>query len=197
MLGMPGPVACSAGLVDQDLGRGARTGGGLSPLWLIAAYSLPTRAIGNQLALPWHHPEDLKFFRQMTLDHAVIMGRRSFEALGRKPLPRRTNIVVSRQPGLHYPGTGVTVCRSLPEAIDHAARSGTQPPFVIGGGEVYRQAIPLVTRMYLTEIRAAHPGDAFFPEIVPSQWREQSRRESDDGHLVFLTLDRVTVEAHA
>ncbi len=157
----------------------------LDPLSLIAAYARG-RVIGSNLDLPWHHPEDLRFFKEKTLGHPVIMGRRSFEALGCKPLPKRPNYVITRNRSLAY--EGVEVFNSLESALEHSRSNGTQPPFVIGGGEVYAQALPYVTTMYLTEIDEEHPGDAYFPEFDLAQWRVAERRTS--GPLTFLTLER-------
>lgn len=155
----------------------------MEPLNLMVAYARD-RVIGRGGRLPWHHPEDLRHFRDTTMGHAVIHGRRSYESLGR-PLPGRRNIVVTRRPD--YEAPGCEVVNDLDAAIA-AARASDPEPFVLGGEEIYRQALPLVTRMYLTEIDEAHEGDTFFPEFDEAEWREVDRRES--GPLVFRTLER-------
>lgn len=125
--------------------------------------------IGRAGALPWHLPGDLKRFRTRTLGHHVVMGRRTWESIGR-PLPGRTNVVVSRDPTLSLPGC--TVVASLQAAIELAAAAGERELFVIGGGELYREALPRADRIYLTRVRAAPDGDAFFPALEPAAWAE-------------------------
>jgi dihydrofolate reductase len=114
------------------------------------------------------------------------MGRRTAESLKYRPLPKRRNLVVTRQAGLELPG--FEVFNDLGQAID-AARTSDPLPFVIGGGELYTLALPLVTTMYLTLVDRDHPGDAFFPRFDHAQWHERERRTS--GALVFLTLERL------
>ncbi len=152
-------------------------------LTLVAAASR-NRVIGKDGQLPWHEPEDLKYFRTVTTGHAIIMGRKTWDALG-KPLPKRRNIVVTRQAGLTIPGAEVFA--SLADAIA-AARTTDREPQVIGGGQLYALALPLATRVLLTEVQREVDGDAWFPELGP-EWRETSRRES--GALAFLVYERV------
>jgi dihydrofolate reductase len=154
----------------------------MAPLSLIAAMST-NRVIGNKGQLPWHEPEDMEHFKRTTLGHAVIMGRATYDALGR-PLPRRRNIVVTR----HVMRLPCEVTHTLEEAVA-MARTTDPEPFIIGGGQIYTQALPLVTRMYLTIVQKEAEGDAFFPEFAEAQWREVERRTS--GILLFRTLDRI------
>jgi dihydrofolate reductase len=126
--------------------------------------------IGKDNRLPWHIPEDLKRFRALTMGHHIIMGRRTWESIGR-PLPGRTSVVVSRRPD--YSAPGALVVHSLAEAL--AACAGDDEAFVIGGAQIYREALPLAERIYLTRIDADYAGDAFFPSISQEQWREVSR----------------------
>lgn len=156
----------------------------MQPLSAIVAYDR-NRVIGAAGDLPWHHPADLKHFKQTTLGHAVIHGRKSYEALG-KPLPKRVNIVITRQAG--YSAPGCEVVADVPSAIE-AARKHDPEPFILGGGEIYRLAMPWTTRLYLTEIDEAHDGDTTFPEIDEAEWRETERRV--DGVLTFRTLERI------
>jgi dihydrofolate reductase len=158
-------------------------GAALQPLAMIAAMS-KNRVIGDQGRLPWHEPEDQRFFRTTTLDHALIMGRKTFECLGR-PLPRRRNIVITRQPA--WAMAGVEVVATLAEAIA-LARTSDAMPFIGGGGEIYTLALPLATRIYLTVVDVEVIGDAYFPELAPASWRESERRSS--GRLLFRTLER-------
>ena len=132
------------------------------------------RAIGNKNQLLWHLPEDLRHFRQMTRNQTVIMGRKTWESLpaAYRPLPQRHNIVVSHDPA--YLVKGATLAHSINDAIRLAGEA--EEVFVIGGAEVYRQSLPMATRLYLTEVAEDSPGDSYFPEFSPNEWREVSRR---------------------
>ncbi len=155
------------------------------PLSLIAAMSR-NRVIGNRGDLPWHEPEDLAHFKHTTSGHAVIMGRKTAESLKFRPLPRRRNLVVTRQHELVLPG--FEVFTDLDVAI-RAARASDPDPFIIGGGELYTLALPQVTTMYLTVVERDCEGDAFFPLFDEARWQERERRLS--GMLLFRTLDRL------
>ena len=157
----------------------------MEALTLIAAMS-SNRVIGAAGQLPWHEPEDLRFFKATTAGHAVIMGRKTWDALGR-PLPKRRNLVVTRQTGLV--ANGAEVYPTLDAAVT-AARLSDVEPMVIGGGEIYRQALASATRIHLTEVRGEVAGDATFPELDPALWGVVSERES--GRLVFRTYSRRT-----
>ena len=140
---------------------------------IIAAMADDQRVIGISNTLPWHLPEDLKHFRKMTTGHPILMGRKTYESIGR-PLPKRENIVITRN--ANYQALGCVVKHSLEEAIAHC--TGRDEIFIIGGAELYKQAIPLADRMYLTEIIIQPPdrflvtfeGDAYFPEFSTSDW---------------------------
>ena len=134
------------------------------PLALVAAMAR-NRVIGNAGQLPWHEPADLAHFKRITSGHAVIMGRKTWEALGR-PLPKRRNLVVTRQSG--FSASGIEVYATLEAAIT-AARTTDPEPHIIGGGEIYALALPLATRVELTEIDAEPAGDAWFPAL-PGTW---------------------------
>jgi dihydrofolate reductase len=134
------------------------------PLALVAAMAR-NRVIGNQGQLPWHEPADLAHFKRITTGHAVIMGRKTWESLGR-PLPRRRNLVVTRQSGFTAPG--IEVHATLDSAIA-AARATDPEPHVIGGGEIYALALHLATRIELTEIATDTQGDAWFP-VLDANW---------------------------
>jgi dihydrofolate reductase len=149
-------------------------------LTLIAAVGA-NNVIGRDNALPWQLPEDLRHFKRVTLGHTLIMGRRTFESIGR-PLPGRQTIVLSTQPG--WSAEGARVCRSLPDAL--AAAAGIV--FIAGGAEVYRQALPGARRILLTRVDQSPTGDAFFPELEPAEWTE-AEREQRDGYA-FVTLVR-------
>lgn len=143
--------------------------------------------IGANGRLPWHLPEDLKRFKRLTIGHAVIMGRRTWESLG-KPLPGRRNIVLTRTRG--YDAPGASVVATLDAAL--ALCAGHPDVFVIGGSELYRSALPLAHTLELTEIRRDYEGDARFPTWDRAAWRE-TRRERHAGGT-GLSFDFVTYE---
>ncbi|MEA5098010.1 MAG: dihydrofolate reductase [Burkholderiaceae bacterium] len=146
-------------------------------LALIAAVG-PDGTIGSDNKMPWHMPRDLRFFRRVTTGHTVIMGRKTFEAIGCKPLPKRRNIVVTRNPLFEAPQC--VVAHSLDAALETVR--GEKRVFVIGGGELYRQAIDIADEIYLTEIQDCHPNcrlfplfesDTVFPPIPEEHWERQ------------------------
>jgi dihydrofolate reductase len=143
-------------------------------LSLIAAVAR-NRVIGRNNELLWQLPGDMRHFRETTRGRPVLMGRKTWESLPEKfrPLPGRRNVVVSRNP--HYAAPGAELAGSLAEAIEKAGGGGSGEIFVIGGADLYAQALPLAERLYLTEIAAEFSGDAFFPEISPDKWQEISR----------------------
>lgn len=123
--------------------------------------------IGSGNRMPWHISEDLRRFKAITTGHPVVMGRKTFESLGR-PLPNRTNVVITRNPD--YVAAGAEVAGSLEDAL--AMFPGGEEVFVIGGGEIYRQAMSIADRLYITRIGMAFDGDTYFPAIDPLRWRE-------------------------
>lgn len=133
------------------------------------------RAIGRKGSIPWHIPEELRLFRELTTGHAVIMGRATFESIGR-PLPDRYNIVLSRTMPL---AAGVEVCRSLEEALAKA-EGAKRHIFIIGGESVYRQALPLADAMVISVIRKDYAGDAFFPDFDPTDWSLEKEEEHEE-----------------
>ncbi|TQI78788.1 dihydrofolate reductase [Serratia fonticola] len=140
---------------------------------LIAALAAD-RVIGMENAMPWHLPADLAWFKRNTLNKPVIMGRKTFESIGR-PLPGRLNIVLSSQPGTH---PGVTWVTSVDEAL--AVAGEVEEVMVMGGGRVYTQFLPKANRLYLTHIDAEVGGDAYFPDYEPDEW-ETSFSEFHDA----------------
>ena len=126
------------------------------------------QVIGKDNGIPWYLPADLQYFKRTTLGHHVIMGRKSFESIGR-PLPRRTNIVVTRD--LFFTASNCLVAHSLEEAISIAVENEETEAFVIGGGEIYRQSMPFLDRVYLTRVDIEVEGDVFFPELPAEEWK--------------------------
>jgi dihydrofolate reductase len=158
---------------------------------LIAAAS-DNDVIGKDNDLPWHLPDDFRFFKRTTKGHHVIMGRRTWESQG-KPLPGRVNIVVSSRRDYETPGA--TLVSSLDEALEIARAAGEDEAFVIGGTRLYAEALEIADRIYLTRVHATLEGDAHFPPYDPAQWRElaRERHEADDRHayaFTILTLER-------
>ena len=145
--------------------------------------------IGADNAIPWRIPEDLRHFRAVTLGHAVVMGRLTFESLGR-PLPDRTDVVVSRQPG--WSADGATAVGSLEDALA-AAREVPGDVMVIGGAQIYAAAMPLADVQVLTEVHQTPDGDTRYPEFDRDQWHE-TERERHDGYD-FVRLERRRDEA--
>lgn len=132
--------------------------------------------IGNKGKLPWHLPADLKRFKELTMGHHIIMGRKTYESIGRL-LPGRTTVIVTRRPDYHVPGA--IVAHSLEEAI--AACKGDDEIFVVGGAEIFREALPIAGRIYATEIHTEVEGDVFFPEWNKSDWKEIGRTRCQNG----------------
>lgn len=145
------------------------------------------RVIGANGALPWHLPADLRRFKAVTMGHHLLMGRTTFESIGR-PLPGRTSIVLTRDRSVAIPG--VHVVHSLAEGIDRAA--GDPELFVIGGEEVFRATLPIADRILLTEIRLDVAGDTVFPEVDPAAWTVVSTEPLPDPVLdaTFSVLER-------
>lgn len=143
---------------------------------LIAALA-ENRCIGIDNKLPWYLPEDLKYFKAATTGKPIIMGRTTFDSLG-KPLPNRTNIVITRN--AEFAHEGVKVAHSLEEALKISEAvahiQGGDEVVVIGGAQIYALALPLADRLYLTEVHKSVEGDAFFPEFDKAQWSEVERR---------------------
>jgi dihydrofolate reductase len=147
--------------------------------------------IGFNGGLPWHLPEDLKRFKRLTLGKPVIMGRRTHESIGR-PLPGRHNLVVSRQSGLVF--AGCTVAGSLKAAF--AAAGDVTEVCVIGGAQLYRDALPVADRVHLTRVHARVAADTFLPDLDPVAWHEVAREDhaADERHALpysFMILERI------
>ncbi|MCX7181727.1 MAG: dihydrofolate reductase [Candidatus Methylopumilus sp.] len=156
-------------------------------LSIIVAMS-SNRVIGVNNSLPWHLSEDLKHFKTLTTGHTIIMGRKTYESIG-KPLPNRRNIVISRNLNAFY--GGVEVVHSLEDAF--STSSNDEEVFIIGGSNIYEQSLHLVEHLYITEIKKAFEGDAFFPEIDKSLWTESAREthtSSDGLEFSFVSLQK-------
>ncbi|HEY8606744.1 MAG TPA: dihydrofolate reductase [Noviherbaspirillum sp.] len=146
------------------------------------------RGIGVDNKLPWHLPEDLAHFKRLTTGHPIVMGRKTYESIGR-PLPNRRNVVITRNPA--WRAEGVEAVGSIEQALRLLA--GT-PAFLIGGAQIFEQALGLADRMIVTEIDKRFDCDTFFPEVDATQWREVARERfhSEDNacDYAFVTLER-------
>lgn len=131
--------------------------------------------IGRDGGLPWHLAEDLAHVKRVTMGHALVMGRRTYESIGR-PLPGRTTVVVTHQTG--WAAEGVTVAASVEDALS-IARTLDDEVYVMGGTEVFRAALPVADRLLITEVAGEPEGDTYFPEVDWSQWREVAREQRD------------------
>lgn len=162
---------------------------------LIAAVS-KNMVIGKKNDLPWHLPDDMKFFMQKTKGHHVIMGRKNYDSIPEKfrPLPNRTNIVVTHQPNFKAPGC--IVVHAVEKGIEIAKGNGEEEVYIIGGADIYRLGMKHTQRMYLTEIDAVIEGDTYFPEFNRKEWKEISRihHSTDDRHKYafdFVIYDHI------
>jgi dihydrofolate reductase len=171
------------------------SGGNLPAIILVAAVA-ENAVIGRDGALPWRLRSDMQHFRRLTLGRPVVMGRKTYESIG-KPLKNRTNIVVSRDPDFSAPG--VVVARSLEAALaaarDDAQQRGADAIAIIGGSGIFQETMPLADRLEITTVHASPSGDTFFPAIDAAVWREAARvrhpaAPQDDADVSFITYVR-------
>lgn len=154
------------------------------------------RVIGSDNDIPWYLPADLKYFKKTTLNHHIIMGRKTFQSIGR-PLPKRTNIVLTRD--LFFVATNCLVANSIEHALNIAADNGEKEAFIIGGAQIYELAMPLVDRIYLTEVDVDIPEDkpvVKFPELPIGVWKEVAAEahqpdEKNEYKYVFKIFERI------
>jgi dihydrofolate reductase len=145
----------------------------ISLIWAMA----DNRVIGINNSLPWKLPADMQWFRKQTMGKPIVMGRKTFESFGAKPLPGRTNIVVTHDRG--YQVEGAVVVHSIDEALQSAEQENAEEVMIIGGASFYEQMLPRADRLYVTRVYGEFEGDAYFPEIDFSGWREAERVELD------------------
>ena len=147
-------------------------------------------AIGRQGDLLCHLPADMRHFKEMTMGHSIVMGRKTFESFPRRPLPGRQNLVITRSAGWQYPG--VIVAHSLEQAI---ALAETDTVFIIGGAQIYEQALPVVDVLHLTLIHARWASaDVYFPALDPNQWQEVEREHHTSDHRNAYEYDFITLK---
>jgi len=144
--------------------------------------------IGNNNDLVWHLPKDLKHFKQLTKHHHIIMGRKTWESIGAKPLPKRTHIVISRNP--NYVANGALVVSSVEDAIK--AIKNDDQPFIVGGAQIYKAAMPFVKRLEITHVHAHLSGDTHFPEWEKSDWIlvSEELHKKDETHAFDYTFSQ-------
>ncbi len=150
--------------------------------------------IGKDNGIPWYLPSDFKYFKKTTLGHNILMGRKCFESIGR-PLPKRTNIVITRNP--YFMASNILVFNSIEEGIEAAKANGEEELFIIGGGLIYDQTVHLWDKLYLTEVDLDVPGDVFFPEIKSEEWDQVSSEhhspdEKNEYAYTFKVFTRKT-----
>jgi dihydrofolate reductase len=151
------------------------------------------RAIGIKNQLPWHLPADLKHFKTITSGHPVLMGRKTYESIGR-PLPNRSNIIITRNANFQAPGC--LVVQTIEQVMQQANEINCDEFFIIGGAEVYKQFMPYIDRIYLTIVHTIVEGDAYFPELNPSEWQEKEkvRHQADENNSYdysFIVLEKI------
>ena len=150
--------------------------------------------IGKDNSLIWHLPADMKFFKEKTTGHCIITGRKNYESIPEKfrPLPGRTNIIITRQKDYNAPGT--IVVKSIQDAIEKAIQTGDKEIFIIGGGEIFKQSLHLADKIYLTKIYHSFDGDVYFPEININEWKETERTKGITDEKNKYAYDFITYE---
>ncbi len=157
-------------------------------LSIIVAISA-NNVIGTYNQLPWHLPADLQYFKSLTVDHPILMGRKTYESIGR-PLPKRTNIVITKDQSFHH--DGLEIKHSINEAIDFCKAKKYDEVFIIGGDTIYSQTIHLTDKLYITRVDIhIENGTAFFPVIDMNQWKliSSEERKSDEKNHVDMTFE--------
>lgn len=149
--------------------------------------------IGKDNNIPWHLSADLKYFKKTTLNHHIIMGRKTYSSIG-KALPKRTNIIITRNP--YFIVSNCIVMHSIDEALEFALENGEEEVFIIGGGEIYKQSMPYLDKIYLTEVDLKVKGDAYFPKLDDKEWKiistdHHPADEKNDFAYTFKILERI------
>lgn len=143
-------------------------------------------AIGKNNQMLWHLPNDFKYFKKNTLEHSVVMGRKTFESIG-KPLPERRNIILTRD--MNYIGEEVDIANSVQEVLNYCRDE--REIFIIGGAEIYKQTLPLANKIHMTRVHTTIDGDAYFPELLDHKWKLVSaeKHEKDEKHAFDYTFE--------
>ena len=160
------------------------------PIISIIVAAATNNVIGRDNTLIWHIPDDLKHFKKVTMGKPIIMGRKSYESIGR-PLPGRRNIVISRSAGTPVNENGPFFVPSIEAAIEDAYTTGADEIFIIGGGEIYKQCLPMAQRLYLTRVEKEYEGDTYFPTLNAHEWSTISKEHHEgDPAYTFYVLER-------
>lgn len=149
--------------------------------------------IGKDNQIPWYLPNDLKYFKKVTLNHHILMGRNCFESIGRA-LPKRTNVIITRN--MYYTVSNCLITHSIGEALSLAEENGEEEAFIIGGGKIYEQTIDLWDKLYITKVDLDVEGDVYFPELDFSNWKMTSKEdhkkdENNTHNYSFLTYEKI------
>jgi dihydrofolate reductase len=147
--------------------------------------------IGDNGTIPWRIPEDMRRFKALTMGHPIVMGRKTWDSFPKKPLPGRTNIIITRDRG--WSAEGAVVTHSLAEALERARSEQPEEINIVGGAAVYLEALPLATHIHLTEVHASPPGDVVIPQFDKTQWSETAREDhqTPDGlRYSYVTLEK-------
>lgn len=150
------------------------------------------RVIGKHNKIPWYLPADLKYFKRTTIDHHIILGRKCYESIGR-PLPKRTNIIITRNKA--FEAEGCVVVNSIEDALRYSRNQEQSEVFIVGGGQIYEQSMKLWDRLYLTEVETEVDGDIYFPKIDDKQWlivneKHQMADENNPYNYTFKVYER-------
>ncbi|SKB99153.1 dihydrofolate reductase [Sphingobacterium nematocida] len=158
----------------------------MNPHITLVVAAAENNTIGKDNQMPWHLPNDFKYFKKSTLGHSIVMGRKTFESIG-KPLPERRNIVLTRDQ--RYTNPDVDVANSLTEVLTYCRDENEI--FIIGGADIFKQALPLAQKVLLTRVHAEIAGDTFFPELSASEWRliSQDKHSKDEKHAYDYTFE--------
>lgn len=151
------------------------------------------RVIGKDNDIPWYLPADLQYFKKVTLNHTVVMGRNCYNSIGR-PLPKRTNIILTRDP--YFISSNCIICNSIHDALSQAKKIGEEEIFIIGGGQIYNQTINLWDKLYYTEVDLEVEGDVFFPQIDFSKWKltsqdKYTKDEKNPHNYNFMIFEKI------
>lgn len=153
----------------------------------IIAAMTSARVIGKNNDLPWHYKEDLKHFKRTTLGKPMVMGRKTFESFGAKPLPRRQHIILSRNKNLTYDYKSVVVLHSINEVIEYSKKNNYSELMVIGGREIYQQFLPIATKMWLSFINRMYVGDTYFPVFDWNEWQQLISYYNKDFNICLIS----------
>ncbi len=153
---------------------------------IIIAATSQNGVIGNSGKIPWHSSEEFKHFKQTTMSFPIIMGRKTFESIG-KPLPGRLNIIISRNPNLSHESSNIKIFQSLEKSLNYCETESYKKAFIIGGGEIYKRSIDLADKMIISKMNLNVEGDTHFPEINCKIWKIEDKKEFDEFVVYYYS----------